>query len=290
MPEFPYVLLDVFTTEPLAGNPLAVFVEVDAGSTLMQKIAKELNLSESVFVSRGSGGHLANLRIFTPGAELTFAGHPTIGAAIVLADVVRWAAANVTEFTVSEPVGAVPIRIERGNGQSMAWLTTPPVSFGREYRSADAAELLGLPESALCEDIPAGVAGAGSPMLYVPLRDPKDVDNAWLNAAKLETMSPQSIKGVFPFARTEEGAYARMFAPMTGISEDPATGGATGPLYAYLARHGALPERTRFLNRQGFAMGRPSFIHVDIRWENGEPARIDVGGNAVVIGRGALTF
>ena len=287
MIEAPYFLLDVFTTRQFAGNQLAVFPESRFGPALMQQIAREMNLSESVFITRSAQPVLADLRIFTPTRELPFAGHPTIGAAIVLADVLRWVPRDTTSFVVREPIGDVPVSIERGE-RTTAWLTTPPVAFGGTRSHADAARLVQLDSALLDPQLPPELAGAGSRLIYVALRDRAAVDSAAVDVAVLRELGLADIVGVYVFAQTEEGAYARMFAPLSGIPEDPATGGGTGPLYAYLARHGRLERRSRFTNQQGVAMGRPSVLHVRLTWSDAKPSAIEVGGNAVVVGRGTL--
>jgi trans-2,3-dihydro-3-hydroxyanthranilate isomerase len=173
--------------------------------------------------------------------------------------------------------------------QTTAWLTTPPVSFGREIAREDAASILGVGVADVRGDLPAQLGGAGSPFLYVPLASKAAVDRAVLDVSAVrEQLGWNDINGIYFFAQTDDGAYGRMFAPMSGIAEDPATGGATGPLYAYLAKYGALPRKERFVSEQGIAMGRPSVLHVRIRWNDDGPEAIEVGGTAVFVGEGRL--
>jgi trans-2,3-dihydro-3-hydroxyanthranilate isomerase len=288
MTEARYLLFDVFTDVAFAGNPLAVFPDAAFDEGTMQSIARELNLSESVFLSRGENGVAAKLRIFTPQREMLFAGHPTIGTAIALVDQLKWVRPDTNFFSVREGVGDIAIAIERGE-RTMAWLTTPPVQFGNEIAKGDAAKLIGLTETDLHRDLPAQVAGAGTPVLFVPLGNAETVDRAVADAAAIRAFSAAiDCTGVFLFSQTPDGAYARFFAPQAGISEDPATGGATGPLYAYLARYLALPRRARFVNEQGTKMGRRSHLHVRLDWNGGVPERIEVGGNVVFVGEGTL--
>jgi trans-2,3-dihydro-3-hydroxyanthranilate isomerase len=283
-----YFLFDVFTDVPFAGNQLAVFPDGDFDGAAMQRIAAELNLSETVFLTRGSGDVPASLRIFTPARELSFAGHPTIGAALALVEHLGWVEPSCERFALREGVGDVPIAIERGS-PTTAWLTTPAWSFGGTLSREVGAAILTIPAQAVRPDLPPQIVTAGNSFLYIGLDAPGDVDAALLDerAVAAALGDPRSISGVYLFAQTSEGAYARLFAPMSGITEDPATGSATGPLYAYLAAHRALPlHRERFTNEQGVAMGRRSTLHVRIAWNDSAIRTIEVGGSAVLVGEG----
>ncbi|HEY1654067.1 MAG TPA: PhzF family phenazine biosynthesis protein [Candidatus Tumulicola sp.] len=283
-----YLLLDVFTDRQFAGNQLAIFPEASFDDATMQRIARELNLSETVFLSRVDAGAVAALRIFTPDREIPFAGHPSVGTAIALRQRLRWPRSQEASFALKLRIGHVAIAIDPGE-PVVAWLTTPPVTFGREIAREDAAALAGLGVADVRGDLPSQLVGAGSPFLYVPLASKGAVDRAALDVSTVRAqLGWDELNGVYLFAQTETGAYARMFAPMSGIAEDPATGGATGPLYAYLARHGALARRDRFSNEQGIAMGRPSLLHVRLHWAEDAPDKIEVGGSAVFVGEGRL--
>jgi trans-2,3-dihydro-3-hydroxyanthranilate isomerase len=275
-----YRVVDVFTTEPLEGNPLAVFPDasgIDAG--LMQKIARELNLSETVFVFPATQpGCAAKLRIFTPAAELKFAGHPTIGTAFVLMDE-GVISGSPAQFILEEGVGPVPIRVEPGD-RPLIWLTTPPISFGRSYDPALCARAIGLGTKDLL-DLKPEVVSAANPAVFIAVRDKTAVDRARIDSAALAEIN-RSESGpllVFVFAATTEGAYSRLFAPDHGVPEDPATGSATGPLAAFMVRHGLVSSAagTRFISEQGVKMGRRSLLHVHIRGDKGSEG-IDVGG------------
>ena len=288
MIEARYMLFDVFTDVAFAGNQLAIFPEASLDDATMQRVARELNLSETVFLRPGDEDVVASLRIFTPLAEVPFAGHPTVGTAIALADHLWWVGPNETEFVVRERVGDVAIRLERGS-PTTAWLTTPPVTFGTTVATEDAAAILGIPSRMVRSDLPCEYAGAGAPFLYVPLTSKEAVDRAVYDAvAARERLPEDAVSDAFPFALAADGAYARMFAPAFGIAEDPATGSAMGPLYAYLAKHGAVERRERFVNEQGVAMGRRSVIEVRLHWNGDALERIDVGGSAVFVGEGTL--
>ncbi len=274
-----YRVVDVFTEHALEGNPLAVFPEASGiDDVTMGKIAKELNLSETVFIVPSTRpGCEIGVRIFTPTREMLFAGHPTIGASFVLLDegiVPR----DSASFTLDEKVGPVPIRVEKG-ARPLIWLRTPPIRFGGEYTPAVCAEALGLEAG----DVAATprVVTAGNPNLYIPLKTPEAVDRAWLDLGNLKKLRRPEDKDVctFVFTPTSEGAYSRMFAPEHGVAEDPATGSATGPLAAYMIENGMLSGKpgTRAISEQGTKMGRRSFLHILVNGERGADG-IEVGG------------
>jgi trans-2,3-dihydro-3-hydroxyanthranilate isomerase len=283
-----YLLFDVFTDRVFAGNPLAVFPEASLDDATMQNVAREMNLSETVFLARGDGGAAAALRIFTPAREMAFAGHPTIGSAIALTDHLQWIRSDQASFTLRLGIGDVPVRVDRGE-RTTAWLTTPPVVFGREVPREDAATILGLGIADVRGDLKPQLGGAGNPFLYVGLSGKAAVDRVELNfAAVREHVGWNDVNGIYCFAQTDDGTYARMLAPMSGIAEDPATGSATGPLYAYLAKWDALPHKEHYVSEQGVAMGRPSTLQVSVRWNQDVPEAIEVGGTAVLVGEGTL--
>jgi trans-2,3-dihydro-3-hydroxyanthranilate isomerase len=173
----------------------------------------------------------------------------------------------------------------------MAWLQTPPIAFGKTIDPAGAARALALQPAALHPDFTPQILSAGSPFLFIALRDRASVDAASLDEHALRTVADaREFVGVFFFAPVETGAYSRMCAPMSGIIEDPATGSASGPLGAYLVANGALPARDglRFVSEQGVAMGRRSVIHGLLRVDSGTLRTVEIGGNAVKIGEGDL--
>lgn len=285
-----YRVVDVFTDTPFLGNPLAVFLD---GSSLtgeaMQTIAQEMNLSETVFILPPEEASCASrLRIFTPGKELPFAGHPTIGATFVLVDE-EFVAPDVANFFLQENVGPVPIRREPGE-TFMAWLTTPEITFGDKHDRAACAAALGLTEQDLVPDVEPQVVSAGVPGVFIALRDKAAVDRAVLDEpAMRNALGDSDALERFIFCPTDGGAYSRMFVPAMGIPEDPATGGLTGPLAAYMMRNGLVSHAsgTRFISEQGVKMGRRSLLHVHIDGDYGAKA-IEVGGTAVSVGQGTL--
>jgi trans-2,3-dihydro-3-hydroxyanthranilate isomerase len=252
----------------------------------MQSLARELNLSETSFVLPAVvPGNAARVRIFTPTSEMKFAGHPTIGTAYALCALGR-IPADVTTFVLEENIGPVPIRLERRAGPFLAWLQTPPIRFGASYDREACALALGLGTGDLLGDYPAQVVTAGNPFLFVALRDPSAVDRAELDVRGLERAAPWfSASGVFIFAPVPAGVYARMFAPMSGIREDPATGSATGPLAVYLVEHGLIEKRDglRFVNEQGSKMQRRSLIHALLHVDGDTLRTVEIGGSAVKV-------
>jgi trans-2,3-dihydro-3-hydroxyanthranilate isomerase len=277
-----YHLVDVFTTVPLEGNPLAVFPDatgVEAGT--MQRIARELSLSESTFIlPKESSDRRTRVRIFTPSYEMQFAGHPTIGTAFVmrrLGIVPR----SSKHFVLQENVGDVSVRVDDGE-DPIIWLTTPPIEKLAEYSRERCAAMLGLQSHQLVAGIPCELLSAGNPNIFVAVDTPATVDLARLDVAAFE----QIVKGrstptcVFVFAATDTGAYSRMFAPQLGITEDPATGSATGPLAFFMMKYGLArsADGTRFVSEQGTQMGRRSFLHVSVHGKMGGGG-IEVGGH-----------
>ncbi len=290
MPQISYLLFDVFAEEVFAGNQLAVVPQhLDDGT--MQKIANELNVAETVFLRRtGDEARPAELRIFTPRNEMPFAGHPTIGATFAIADVLKWVPPAREHFALTERVGDVAVRVERQDGKLFAWLRTPPVTFEQELDRTVCAASLGLALTDLHETLRPQLVSAGNPFLFVALKDPQTVDRALFALGHLEQAIEDRISGVFVFALTESGTYARMFAPMSGIAEDPATGSATGPLFAYLRKYGAVDmQRKSFVSEQGVKLGRRSVLHVRIEGDAASP-HVDVGGQTIFMGEGRFNF
>jgi trans-2,3-dihydro-3-hydroxyanthranilate isomerase len=287
-----YQVVDVFTRERREGNPLAVFPD-SAGldTATMQSVARELNLSETVFILPSTRADCAaRLRIFTPVREMKFAGHPTVGASFVLLQegVVP---ADSSGFVLEEEVGPVPIRVEQGD-RPLIWLTTPPIQEGPTFDSALCAASLMLNSTDLLDCAPQ-LFTAGNPNVFIPLKDKSAVDRAWLDASaarKLRGDYPEALC-FFIFTPTPEGAYSRMFAPEHGVVEDPATGSATGPLAAYMLKHNLVSgvAGSRFVSEQGTKMLRRSLLHVQLRGPRGV-AGIDVGGYVTPLVRAVMEF
>jgi trans-2,3-dihydro-3-hydroxyanthranilate isomerase len=287
-----YAVVDVFTTEPLAGNPLAVFPDAsEFDETTMQKIARELNLTETGFVLPATREDcVARVRIFSPAKELPFAGHPTIGTAFVLlqeAIVSR----NSSEFSLEEGVGPVLLRIEGGPGP-LIWMRMPPIREGRCYGSSLCARALGLQPQDLLPMEPQ-LFSAGNPTVVVAAKDRAAVDRAWLDSAGLKTLKYAEDESfcVYLFTPTPDGAYSRMFAPEYGIPEDPATGSSMGPLAVFMMRHKLISNAggARFVSEQGTKMGRRSLLHVEVRGNEAADG-IFVGGHVTALVEAVMTL
>ena len=282
-------IVDVFTEKALAGNQLAVVLDGRGlADDTMQRIAREMNFSETTFVfPPDDAAHVARVRIFTPGTELPFAGHPTIGTAWVLSNE---GLAKGDQFTLEEKVGPVKVRCEG----PLVWMTHPPLTFGRVLVHKQVASAIGVPEDAIVHDIPSQVATTGNPFLFVALRDAGVVDSASPGPARVgKLLKGTRANGVFLFAVTGPGRmYSRMFAAFD-IPEDPATGSAGGPLGAFAVRYGLVERapKVSIVSEQGTKMGRQSFVHIALEYGESKdiPERIEVGGGVMPVLSGTLS-
>jgi trans-2,3-dihydro-3-hydroxyanthranilate isomerase len=282
--EVPFRLVDVFTDRPLAGNQLCVVPEamgLDAG--LMQALAREIGFSETTFVTEAGGDRYA-MRIFTPGVEMPFAGHPSLGTAFVLAAEGRITSPARQVVAAGEFLVEVDIDAERARVRQHEPKFGPMVDD-----VARTAAAIGLTESDLHPELRPEVVSTGLAHLLVPAKDASVV--AWARPepeALGLLVGALDVTGVYVFSVEGDGeARARFFSAGIGVTEDPATGSAAGPLGAYLSRHGVggMPGRLRI--RQGEEMGRPSELHVDVR-TNGESFEVWVEGGVAIVGRGVF--
>ncbi len=287
-------VVDVFTERPLAGNQLAVVLDAEGiPDDVMQRIAKEMNISETTFVlAPEKPGNAARIRIFTPGAELPFAGHPTIGTAWVL-HTEGLVPGGALEFTLEEGVGPVAVRGEEGAGGLRFWMTHPKVTFGKVLSDrAAAAAALALSETDLLPGAPIQVASTGVPFAYVALRDARAVDSA---VSEKDRLGRVFDEGVFVFAALGENRlYSRMFSPhVLDIHEDPATGSGSGPLGAFAVKYGLVPRSATvaIVSEQGTKMGRQSFVRIKLAYsaDGDVPETIEVGGSVVPTLKGELS-
>ena len=289
MPLLQYRIVDVFTTEALEGNALAVFTDASQiDEVIMQKIAREMNLAETTFVlPPESTDCAARVRICTPKKEMSFAGHPTIGTSFVLLD--EGTINNHDSFCLEEKIGPVQIWVEHEK-RPMIWLRTPPISEGRMFSRSLCAEALGI-EAADLLGVNPQLLDAGNPTLFVGLKNEAAVDRAWLDSRGMKILTDGKGEQfcVFVFSQTSEGAYSRMFAPEHGVPEDAATGSSTGPLAAFMIKHGLLTaaSNTRFISEQGTKMGRRSLLHVRIGGTK-QAEGIYVGGHVTAIAEGRM--
>ena len=294
-----FLQYDVFTREPLTGNQLAVFVDARGLTTdRMQALAREMNFSESTFIfpSETAGTDVC-MRIFTPAKEMPMAGHPTIGSTFALAHsgVIR---PGVPRFVFGQGVGPIPVDLEwEGETLQFAWMTQLNPAFGPRLEAREAvAAAMGLGATDLAPELPVQQVSCGVPFLIVPVRSREAVDQATSDALAFRRLAASTgiDSPIFLFAMSPPGSpdtvYSRMFAPEFGITEDPATGSASGPLGCYLVRHRLVSgdAALRIISLQGVAMGRPSRIHVSVASCSDEIVEVKVGGHAVLVGRGEL--
>jgi len=296
-----YLHYDVFTNEPLTGNQLAVFLdgrELDASR--MQALAREMAFSESTFILPAESADTGvRMRIFTPGTELPMAGHPTIGSTFALAEA-GVITPRMERFVFGLGVGPTPVALEwNGDRLRFAWMTQLVPTFGTIVSDAQVvAAALGVRPDDIAAELPIQEISCGVPFLLVPMLSRESVDRAVSEAGPLRRMGERigTNLPVFLFT-TAPGSpdgtvYSRMFAPHfdAGIPEDPATGGASGPLGCYLVRYGLVSgdATQHIVSLQGFAMGRPSYIHIRIAGTRDQITKVEVGGEAILVARGTL--
>jgi trans-2,3-dihydro-3-hydroxyanthranilate isomerase len=275
---FRYVVVDVFTDRPLQGNQLAVFTDArELPEELLQRLAREINFSETVFVYPPEAGGHARMRIFTPAAEIPFAGHPTLGTAFVLA-----APLQLGEIRLETGSGIVPVTLERDEGGSIVFgrmeQPTPTVEpYADEGRLFEA---LGVEGS----ELPVELYDNGMRHVYVALGSEDAVAALRPDLGRLGELSP--VLGINTFAGAGTRWKTRMFAPGGGVAEDPATGSAAGPLAVHLARHGRIAFGDEIEISQGEEIGRPSTLYARAGGSVNQIEKVEVGGSAVTVARG----
>jgi trans-2,3-dihydro-3-hydroxyanthranilate isomerase len=307
MREYRFIQVDVFTDRPFGGNPLAVFPEAEGlSSEEMQQLAREMNLSETTFVLPPRSPEAEfKVRIFTPAKELPFAGHPVVGT--------HWVLAHLGRVTLREPVtrvhfelgvGVLPadLHVVGGRVKRVVMTQARPTFHAVLEDLDDLAAGLGLPQEAIADTrLPAQVVSTGVPQMMVPIRSLSEVQGlgagrlniAALNLAcqavdtecvavfSLETESPEAV------------VHVRMFAPLLGVPEDPATGSANGALGAYLVRHQAVDvtaPTTYLTSEQGAELGRPSTLYVEVDGGPDEISSVRVGGEVAAVLEGVARF
>ena len=298
MRELAYHLVDVFTDIQFGGNQLAVFTEppVDLLAATMQSIARELNLSETVFVlpPAGAANHY-RLRIFTPGSELPFAGHPTIGTGFVLHQAGMIPPGDV--LRLEEGVGLIEVTLTHEAGAKLRVTMQQPIpKFGAVYEDREqVSEALALSLDDLLPNTPIQIVSSGNPFLFVPLKSLDAVARSRVRIDVYEKVIAETgARGMFIFTPGGEQpgttVHARMFAPQMGITEDPATGSAAGPLGAYLLHYDLVDEATaqHIVCEQGFEMKRSSIIHIHIEGTREQITAASIGGYTQPIGSGVL--
>jgi trans-2,3-dihydro-3-hydroxyanthranilate isomerase len=303
MRNYRYLHYDVFTDSPFEGNQLAVFPEPAGLSTSeMQTITREMNFSECTFIFPAEApGTDVRMRIFTPGEELPMAGHPTIGSTFALA-AEGGIARGRTDFVFGLGVGPTPVSMEwKGDALDFAWMTQKNPTYGPEIGDRSGfARAIGVAEADLASS-PIQVVSCGVPFLFAALSSRKAVDkvsvdrNAYVascKAAGIEELPLFLFTSDAGGSTGSETVYSRMLAPGFGIAEDPATGGASGPLGCYLFKHRLVPREqlAHIVSLQGVKMLRPSRIHISIDASGETITRVRIGGRSVRLGDGTLRF
>lgn len=307
MPIYSFIQCDVFTRQAFGGNPLAVFPEAEGISdATMQAIAREMNLSETVFVlpPTDPAQALRRLRIYTPGTELPMAGHPVVGTWNVLArlGVVSPPEGGDGVVTIHQElkVGILPVAIEFSGGEPVkVVMTQPPPQIGEPLEITDAvARALSLsPEEIGFDQFPIVIASTAVPFLMAPVRAREALSRIVINSSALSELIQQTgVSGVYAVSPETHSPAAlvssRMFSDATlGIGEDPATGSAAGPLAATLVHFGvAQPVNgvARFVIEQGVDMGRTSYIEAEVEGERGAARLARIGGATVTVAKGEI--
>ena len=312
MPSYRFLQLDVFTDKAFTGNALAVFPEADGlSSEVMMQIAREMNLSETVFVLKPeTDSVLRRLRIFTPMREIPFAGHPIVGTWFGLAQEgvvpIPEGGSGLQRIYHEVGIGVLPVDIEFKDGEPVQVIMTQGEfkiisEVDDAHEQAEVARALGLAREDLDEELPIQVITTGLSCLVVPVRSIADLRDCRIDSTLLaDVYTRHGGAGCHAFTREtlEVGtsrAHARFFAPADNIPEDPATGSACGALGAYLVHHGGLtlePEdgRYKFVIEQGDFIKRPSRISLDVKGQRGRVEEVKVGGPAILVAKGEVVF
>ncbi len=295
--ELDYYLLDVFTDVPFGGNPLAVFTEASGlSSQQMQRIAKELNLSETVFLSPSvSDAADIKMRIFTPGMELPTAGHPTIGTAFLLLATKMLTPKRKNTLLIEQQIGLTEISFDRqGDEITALMMQQPHPKFEQNFEDKEfIASLLNIKVDEIYENYPCQVVNCGNPFLIVPIKTLAAMHKMQLSHELWQSVLEENhLTGLLAFSLKTEHAesltHSRMFAPHLGIAEDPATGSAHGTLAAYLHNYQLADVSTLQQCEQGMEMNRPSFINIQVTTSEGKIDKIFIGGKSIIMGQGTL--
>jgi trans-2,3-dihydro-3-hydroxyanthranilate isomerase len=298
--ELRFHTLDVFTDQTFGGNPLGVFPDAThLPDALMQSIAREMNLSETVFLGPPEEDGDARVRIFTPGREVPFAGHPTVGAAIFLASLLDDAPAEgIRTLVLEENVGPVRVDVhfEEGDPVSARFSTAVlPQHRPSPLARAELAAVVGLDEGDLHAELTPEMVSCGLPFYLVPVASLEAIRRAVLDMGRWQrSVAPLWAEHVYLVCMEAEGrevdVHVRMFAPAVGVPEDPATGSAAAALGGYLSKvDGSDAGALRWTVEQGLEMGRPSLLQVEADRSGGTTTAVRVGGSAVFVSQGIMS-
>ena len=279
MAGFRYVVCDVFTDTPLAGNQLAVFTDArEIPEEDLQRLAREMNFSETVFVFPPDGDGHVRMRIFTPSVELPFAGHPTLGTAFVLAGPLQ-----LVEIRLETGRGTVPVRLEREGARiTFGWMEQPLPTVEPFALADELQDALGVRS-----ELPVELYDNGVPHVYVAFGSRDEVAGLRPDLRRLAAVGQY---GINCFAGEGGSWKTRMFATGHGVAEDPATGSAAGPLALHLARHGRIAFGDEIEIEQGTEILRPATLHARVQGTPDAVERVEVGGSAVIVARGEFRF
>jgi trans-2,3-dihydro-3-hydroxyanthranilate isomerase len=287
--QFAFVTLDVFSSRPLEGNPLAVFPDARGlSSEEMQAIARETNLSETTFILPGeervAGAH--RVRIFTTQEELPFAGHPTLGTAMALHQTT-----GAQTITLDLNVGAIPVQFTTRDGLPFGEMRQRDPEFGATHSREDVARAAGIDVEDLASDVPIQTVSTGVPFIIVPMQKLARLQRLTLNFAQASEYLDRADGKFFYFVSRETGTNATLHARMIFYNgEDPATGSAAGCCTAWAVRHNVLAPEAQGLIEQGVEMKRPSAIYIRASRTGDQVSNVRVGGHAVEVARGTLTL
>ena len=281
MAAFRYVVADVFTDTALEGNQVAVFTDARAlPEESLQRLAREMNFSETVFVYPAEADGHAKMRIFTPAVEVPFAGHPTLGTAFVLA-----APLQLGEIRLETGAGTVPVLLEREGAKIVFGWMSQPLPSVVPFPGTDALlAAIGVERS----ELPVELYDNGLTHVYVCLPSPADVAALKPDLNRLSEFG--AVIGINCFAGSGREWKTRMFAPGGGVNEDPATGSAAGPLCVHLVRHGRVQPDEEIVITQGVEILRPSKLYARVEGTPEEIRAVHVGGSAVVVARGEFSL
>jgi trans-2,3-dihydro-3-hydroxyanthranilate isomerase len=296
-----FIIADVFTEKQFGGNQLAVFTDGSGLDTeTMQNIAREMNYSETTFLLPPERGGDFRIRIFTPGQELPFAGHPIVGTGyVIVAEKMKQPSEPVTSVTLETGVGPIAVDVQvEGGRPGHSTMTQPLPEVRGVYSNIGAlAKALSLDPSLIERTkLPVETVYNGIAVMIVPVTTRAAIESIKLDAGALERISNEvGAQTVLTFTREavspKSTVHCRVFAPAAGVAEDAATGSANGPLGAYLVRHKLVPVEatTRMVSEQGFEMKRPSILHIDVDVnQSGHIVGVRVGGGVVISGRGEI--
>ncbi len=288
----PMYTLDVFAEEKYAGNQLAVFRNAaDLSTETMQKIAREMNYSETTFILSDiplGGGY--NVRIFTPEEELPFAGHPTLGTAYVILNELMRGQANQVKLNLK--VGQIPVSV-LSDDRTVLWMAQNPPSFGRTFDPAEVASVIGLELTDIDTRFPVQEVSTGLPFVIVALKPGGALRRAKRNVDAFEAFAKKYSKDMIYLFSAEPRSSAnqlaaRMFSVFQTMPEDPATGSACGCLGGYLIEHKYFSKDSIDIQvEQGYEMGRPSLLRLQASRKPGH-IEIHVGGRVIMVSKGLL--